>query len=152
MSESAVHDEAREAYRELVASPAAAGARVLVEAMVPPGVELFVAARADGVVPALVIGVGGVWVEAMDDVVVVPLPADAERCRKAVLSLRGAAALRGDRGGTRADIDAVAALAARVGGMLLESALDLIELNPVIAHERGCVAVDAVARRSPAPA
>ena len=146
------HDEAREAYRQLISSPAAAGARVLVEAMAPPGVELLVAARADGVVPALVIGGGGVWVEAMDDVVVVPLPADAERCRRAVLSLRGATALRGDRGGTHADIDAVAALAARVGGMLLESALDLIELNPVIAHERGCVAVDAVARRSPAPA
>ena len=52
-------DQARAAYRELSASPAADGARVLVERMAPPGVELLVAARADAVVPALIVGLGG---------------------------------------------------------------------------------------------
>ena len=50
------------------AIPEADGAAVLVEEMVEPGVELVVAARADGVVPALVIGLGGIWTEALDDV------------------------------------------------------------------------------------
>ncbi len=54
-------------------------ARVLVERMVPPGVELLVAARSDAVVPALVVGLGGIWTEALDDVAIVPLPASAER-------------------------------------------------------------------------
>ena len=57
--------------------------------MAPPGVQLLVAARADAVVPALVVGLGGIWAEALDDVAIVPLPADAERVEKAVLSLRG---------------------------------------------------------------
>ena len=65
-------------------SPAGDGARVLVERMVPPGVELLVAARADAVVPALVVGLGGIWTEALDDVAIVPLPAErgAGRARR----------------------------------------------------------------------
>ncbi len=57
--------------------PAAGGAEVLVERMAGRGIEVFVAARADGVVPALAIGLGGIWTEALDDVAIVPLPADA---------------------------------------------------------------------------
>ena len=50
--------------------------------MSPPGVELLVAARGDGVVPALVVGLGGLWTEAYDDVAIVPLPATAERVER----------------------------------------------------------------------
>ena len=46
----------------------AAARRVLVEAMAAPGVELVVAARRDAVVPALVVGLGGVWTELLGDV------------------------------------------------------------------------------------
>ena len=97
-------EEARAAYRELSSSPAADGGRVLVERMAPPGVELLIAARADAVVPALVVGLGGIWTEALDDVAIVPLPADAERVEKAILSLRGAAALAGGRGRQAVDL------------------------------------------------
>ena len=45
---------------------AAAGHDVLVEAMAAPGVELLVAARRDAVVPALVLGLGGVWTELLE--------------------------------------------------------------------------------------
>ena len=47
--------------------------------MAPPGAELIVAVRRDAVVPALVIGLGGVYAEAFDDVAVVPLPATPAR-------------------------------------------------------------------------
>ncbi len=49
----------RTAAERLLALPAAEGAELLVEPMTPPGVELLVAARADAVVPALVVGLGG---------------------------------------------------------------------------------------------
>ena len=42
------------------------------------------------VVPVLVVGLGGVWTEALDDVRVLPLPATAERVEQALRSLRGA--------------------------------------------------------------
>ena len=62
--------------------------------MAPPGAELIVAVRRDAVVPALVIGLGGVYAEAFDDVAVVPLPATPERVEAALARLRGAAAAR----------------------------------------------------------
>jgi acetyl-CoA synthetase len=144
--------QASAAFRQLSASPAAAGARVLVERMAPPGVELLVAARADAVVPALVVGLGGIWTEALEDVAVVPLPADAERVERALRSLRGAGTLTGARGRQPVDLATAAALAARVGAVLLERGLALLELNPVVAHRRGCVVVDAIARTAPAAA
>ncbi|MGH2924373.1 MAG: acetate--CoA ligase family protein, partial [Solirubrobacterales bacterium] len=144
-------DQARAAYRELSNAEAAEGARVLVERMAPPGVELLVSARGDAVVPALVVGMGGIWAEALDDVAIVPVPASAERVREAIGSLRGAPLLTGGRGRGPLDVDAAATLAAAVGSLLLEQGLDLIELNPVVVHEAGCTAVDAVARRARAP-
>lgn len=137
---------ARGAYRELRAESEESG-RILVERMMPPGVEILVAARADAVVPALVIGIGGIWTEALDDVAIVPLPADAERVTRAMRSLRGAGSLLGGRGRDAVDLDAAAALAAGVGELLLDSGLDLLELNPVAVHASGCVALDALANR-----
>jgi acetyltransferase len=125
------------------------GGRVLVERMAPPGVELLIGARADAVVPALVVGLGGIWTEALDDVAIVPLPANADRVEKAILSLRGAAALVSGRGHQAVDIQAAARLAAALGSLLLESGLDLIELNPVVVHPEGCIAVDALGHRAP---
>ena len=69
----------RSVHANSAALPLAEGADVLVERMAPPGVELLVAAHTDGVVPALVIALGGIWTETLDDVAVVPLPAAAER-------------------------------------------------------------------------
>jgi acyl-CoA synthetase (NDP forming) len=142
-----IEDEAalREAYRRLCDLPEAADARVLVEAMAPPGVEVLIAARADAVVPALVMGLGGIWTEALADVAVVPLPADTEAIGQALRRLRGAAALFGGRGRPAVDVDALATLTSHVGELLLSHTLELIELNPVLAHAEGATAVDALA-------
>ena len=49
------------------------------------------------------------------------------------------------------DVAALARLAAAAGALLLEHGLELLELNPVIVHEHGAVAVDAVAAVPAAP-
>jgi hypothetical protein len=116
---------------------------VLAERMAPPGVELIVAAQRDGVVPALVIGLGGIWTELLDDVAVVPLPADAARVLAALHDLRGAALLTGGRGGVAVDLEDVASLAASIGELLIAGGYSVIECNPVIAGPTGAVAVDA---------
>jgi acetate---CoA ligase (ADP-forming) len=137
----------RWAYRDLVRArepthppPNHHGGEVLVEAMAPAGVELLVSARRDAVVPVLTVGLGGVWTEVLSDAAVVPLPADAERIERALRSLRAAALLDG------VDVAAACVLAARVGALLLERDLELIELNPVLVNARGAVAVDALVR------
>jgi acetyl-CoA synthetase len=137
--------DVREAHRRLAAL-AVDDAAVLVERMADPGLELLVAARRDAVVPALVVGLGGMWTEIHDDVAIVPLPASPERVERALRSLRGAPLLTGGRGRTPLDVAAVAGLASSAGDLLVDRGLSLIELNPVLVYERGAVAVDAVVR------
>ena len=136
-------DEAveRECARLLAIVP---GARVLVERMVAPGVEVLVAARRDGVVPTLNIGLGGVWAEALADVACMPLPASPARVRSALETLRGFPALSGGRGGAFLAIDALCEAAGRIGDALLTEGWELIEVNPLIVSASECVAVDAV--------
>ena len=134
----------RWAYRDLVRGNGRPGT-ILVEAMAPAGVELLVSARRDAVVPVLTVGLGGVWTEVFHDAAVVPLPADARRVERALRSLRAAPLLR------EVDVAGAAELAARVGALLLERELELIELNPVIAGARGAVAVDALVRTGAKP-
>jgi acyl-CoA synthetase (NDP forming) len=134
-------DVAREAARMLGLAP---DARVLVEEMVPAGVEVLVAARREGVVPTLVLGLGGVWAEALADVVCIPLPASPERVREALATLRAYPVLAGGRGGAAYAVDALCDAASRIGDGLLAEGLSLIEVNPLIVTASGCVAVDTV--------
>jgi acyl-CoA synthetase (NDP forming) len=140
-------DAAAAAYGRLSALAADCGGTVVAEEMIGPGVELLVAARADAVVPALVIGMGGIWTEVLADVVIVPLPASASRIERALRELQGARLLFGGRGQPPVDVGALSRLAARTGEVLLEASLALVELNPVLVDEHGAVAVDAVMRR-----
>lgn len=143
-----LHDAAElsEAFARLEALPVAREASFLVEAMAAPGVELLIAAHADGVVPALVVGIGGIWTEALDDVAIVPLPASPGRALEALRSLRGSALLTGGRGTEPVDLAAVASLASRAGKLLVDRGLAVLELNPVIAGPQGALALDAVGR------
>jgi acetate---CoA ligase (ADP-forming) len=142
-----VDDEAvRRAFSRLRSIPGHHQTPVLVERMADAGVEVMVAAHRDGVVPALVIALGGVWVELMGDSVVLPLPATAEQVRDALGALRAAPLLLGGRGRQGVDVASLAQLAAGVGRLLLDERLQLIELNPVLVSAGGAVAVDAVIR------
>jgi succinyl-CoA synthetase beta subunit len=123
------------------------GATVLVEAMATPGVEMLVSATRDGVVPSLVVGTGGIFTEILSDVVVLPLPADADRVAAALPELLGHPMLTGARGRPPAAVDALCTLAVAVGRTLLDEGLSLIELNPVFVTAAGAVAVDAVVCR-----
>lgn len=120
---------------------------VLVEAMGEAGVELLVSVSRDGVVPHLVVGLGGIWTELVDDVTILPLPVDAAAVRDGLMRLRGASLLTGGRGGGALDVDAAAALAVAAAEAFHSERLSLVELNPVIVTATGALAVDAVVRR-----
>lgn len=123
------------------------GSPVLVQQMVPAGVELILGLVTDpqfGLMLAL--GLGGILVEVLADSRLLLLPITAETIRATLLSLRGAALLHGVRGRPPVDLAAVvqaglglAALAADLGDLI--AALDL---NPLIALPEGAVAVDAL--------
>jgi acetyl-CoA synthetase len=137
--------EVRNAYVRVAELAAAHDGVVLAERMADPGVELLIAARTDAVVPALIIGLGGIWTELLEDVAVVPLPASRRRIEQALRSLRGAPVLLGGRGRVAVDLAAACELASRIGELLLERSLALIELNPAFVSADGAIVADAKA-------
>ncbi len=128
---------------------------VLVEAMAPKGLELIVGARRDphwGAV--LMLGLGGIWVEALKDVALLPAGAGRAAILDALGRLQGAGLLRGARGTAPVDIAAVADVAHIVGG-LVERSPDIaeVEINPLVAcpQGQGALALDALIVKRAAP-
>jgi len=139
----------RAAVPELVEAAARAGSALrglLVEPMAPAGVELIVGGRRDAVFgPAVLVGLGGILAEVLDDVAVLLAPCAAADVRRRLEGLRGAAVLQGARGRPRVDLDGLAALVAAVGQLLVDDPAILeVDLNPVIASPAGALAVDAL--------
>lgn len=121
--------------------------QLLVEAMVDPGVEIFVAAHRLGIVPCVVVGIGGIWAEIINDVTVIALPTDNNRVVREIGHLRGAELLTGGRGQPAYGIDELAQLVVKTGNLLLDENWTMIELNPVIVNNSTAIAVDAVIHR-----
>ena len=117
---------------------------VLVETMAPPGLELVVGARREpGWGAVLTVGLGGVWVEVLSDIRILPADIDRDDLVEELKKLKGAALLRGHRGTPAADLGAVADCALRLGALLrAEPRIAEIEINPLLASPNGAVALD----------
>jgi acyl-CoA synthetase (NDP forming) len=119
---------------------------LLVEPMAEDGVELIVGARRDpSFGPLVMVGLGGVLAEVVDDVAIRLAPVTHDIAHEMLAGLRGSAILGGTRGGTAVDREAVAELIVGVATFALERPDVLeIDLNPVIATADGAIAVDAL--------
>jgi hypothetical protein len=119
---------------------------LLVQPMAPSGVELIVGGRRDAVFgPAVLVGLGGILAEVLDDVAVMLAPVSTAEAARRLEGLRGAVLLRGARGALPVDAGALAALVAAVGDLLVgDPSILEIDLNPVVASPGGVVAVDAL--------
>ncbi|MCO7641307.1 acetate--CoA ligase family protein [Pseudomonas sp. S 311-6] len=120
----------------------------LVEKMGARGLELVVGASRDpqwG--PILMVGLGGIWVEALGDVQLLPpdLPQDAIISK--LLALKGHQLLRGFRGQPAVDLPAVAKAVAQIGHLMLtRPEIAEIDINPLVAYPegQGVMALDAL--------
>jgi len=111
----------------------------LVEKMSPKGIELMVGAKRDpGWGTVLLLGLGGIWVEALGDVQLLPGSADKEQIVEALGKLRSAKLLAGVRGAPPADIDAVVQAVMAIG-RLMQTVPELteIDVNPLMVHAKG---------------
>jgi succinyl-CoA synthetase beta subunit len=117
-----------------------------VEPMAEPGLELIVGMTRDPHVgPVVLVGLGGILAEAIDDVVVGLAPVDIHEAHAMLDRLRAARLLDGVRGGPAVDRDALAAIVVAVGRLGVDRPdIREIDLNPVIAGPSGAVAVDAL--------
>jgi len=121
---------------------------VLVEKMSPRGIELMVGAKRDpGWGTVLLLGLGGIWVEALGDVQLLTGTADEAQIREALGNLRSAKLLAGVRGAPPADVDALVQVVLAIG-WLMQTVPELteIDVNPLMVHVEGegATALDAL--------
>ncbi len=122
----------------------------LAEEMVTGAVaEVLLGLRRDPVYGVtLTIGSGGVAAELLADTVTLILPVTEAEILAGLRRLRLWPLLDGYRGRARADVAAVAEIAARLGALMAaDPGLEEIEINPILVRERGAVAVDALIRK-----
>lgn len=127
------------AYEEL----APLGPRVLVQPEIG-GVEMVVGGVQDPVFgPVVMVGTGGTLVELVGDVVFALAPVSDDEALRLIRSLKGSELLDGFRGSRSVDAGCLASLVARVSRLLVaHPEIEEVDLNPVIVHGGGAVAVD----------
>jgi acyl-CoA synthetase (NDP forming) len=151
-------DELRAGYARVLAnarsySPAARISGVLLQRMVPAGVEVVAGARIDPLLgPLVVVGFGGVLVELFRDSAVQLAPINAGEATRMLQGLRGAALFGGFRGAPAVDLDRLADLLVRVSEFAADQQALIAELdiNPIICAGSTMMAVDALIVRAAA--
>jgi acyl-CoA synthetase (NDP forming) len=128
---------------------------VLVQPMAPPGREVILGISNDAQWgPMLMVGLGGILVEALDDTALAPVPLDHEQALALIARLKGARLFAAFRGAPAADLDALADLMVNLARFAHDhaDAIAEIDLNPVLVHPRGVSVVDALIVRRGAQA
>ncbi len=118
---------------------------VLVQQMVAGGIETIVGFTRDASFgPLVMFGLGGVFVETLRDVVFRIAPVGEDEAMRMIGSIRATAMLDGVRGQPPADRAAIASVIRRIGQLATDCPeLADLEINPLIAHAHGVIAVDA---------
>jgi acetate---CoA ligase (ADP-forming) len=124
------------------------GGPSLVQEMAPPGWELLVGMTHDVQFgPVIAVGLGGVFVEVVRDVQLLLPPLTEAQALGALERLRGFEALKhGARGRPAADLDTLLEILVRFSELVedLRETVQEIDINPLIVHASGALAVDAL--------
>jgi acetate---CoA ligase (ADP-forming) len=121
---------------------------VLVEKMSQKGLELVVGAKRDPLWgPVVLVGLGGIMVEALGDVRLLPADLSEAAIVDELHKLKAAKLLGPFRGAPAVDVEAVAKVAATIGRLMRTvPEIEEIDVNPLIALPKGqgVIALDAL--------
>ncbi len=146
-------ESVQKSYGEMLANVRAKKSNANIEGVLVQkqlkGVECLLGiSRDDQIGPTLVMGLGGVFVEILADVVIRIPPISVAEARHALEGLKGVKIFSGVRGAAPADIDALADLAARLSWLAYDYRDEIAELdlNPIVVlpNGEGAFAVDAL--------
>jgi acetyltransferase len=120
---------------------------VLVQPMVTGGRELILGGRQDPQFgPVVLVGLGGIFVEIFEEVVVRVAPITRRAAGEMIENLRGVGVLKGARGHMPSDIQSVIDALLRLSQLLVDfPEIEELDINPLrVFHEQGgCRALDA---------
>jgi len=135
-----VYDE----FMEKFANVEIAG--ILVEKMVKKGVEIIIGTKIDSSFgPVILVGLGGVFVEVLKDVVFRLCPTTKQKALNALNEIKAKKMLEGFRDLPPVDKEAVAELMEKLSVLAWEyrEYIKEMDINPIIANEDGVWTVDA---------
>ncbi len=120
---------------------------IMVQPMVTGGIELILGGRQDPQFgPVILVGLGGIFVEIFEEVVVRVAPLSRSEALEMIESLRGVQILKGARGHKPADIEAVVEALLRLSQLMTEyPEIKELDINPLrVFHQgEGVCALDA---------
>jgi acyl-CoA synthetase (NDP forming) len=145
-------DEVREGYAAVMANAAKVAPPpringVLVQPMVPQGIEMVVGARNDPLFgPLIVVGLGGILVEVLKDTALSPAPVTPSEAEALLRQLKGVKLLEGFRGMPAVDVKRLAQVISDVSRFAADHPGSVAELdvNPLICAGNRITAVDAL--------
>lgn len=107
------------------------------------GVEVVVGGYRDPQFgPMVMCGLGGIFVEVLKDVAFRLAPVNLAEARAMLMGLKGAPLLQGARGRPPVDVDKLAELVMQVSRLMAGQPVAELDLNPVMATDRGVTVVD----------
>jgi len=132
-------DAVTTAYRQLQEKFATVAASYLLMEQKPAGREIIIGAKAaPGLGSMLLFGLGGIFVEVMQDVVVAVAPLSHPEAMEMMQGIKGYPVLTGVRGEPSADLEAVADLLMRASRLAADfPAITEMDLNPIFIYEAG---------------
>ena len=118
---------------------------VSVQQQLPPGREVIIGVNRDANFgPILMFGLGGIYVEVLQDVTFRLCPVTPREARQMISEIRAVGLLRGARGAAPADMDAIADVICRVSALAMAfDDITELDINPLIVGDRGQGAVAA---------
>ena len=127
------------------AAPDIRNPSVLVQKMMPSTTELVLGAIRDKLFgPVVMFGLGGIYVEVLKRVGFRLAPFGIEQARELIADTLPPQLIAGARGRNKLNVDAIAETLVSLARMLEEQPqIDQVDLNPCLALDDGCMAVDA---------
>jgi 3-hydroxypropionyl-CoA synthetase (ADP-forming) len=119
---------------------------ILLEKMVPPGIEIIIGLQNDAQFgPVLMVGLGGILTEVFQDVSFRVLPINENDAEEMLKDLKGSKLLKGFRGSEAIDIGVLKDALLNIGrlGIDLAPYFESVDFNPVILYPRDYCVVDA---------
>ncbi|UCE15287.1 MAG: acetate--CoA ligase family protein [Candidatus Bathyarchaeota archaeon] len=143
-------EEVKDAYKRILVNvkkhkPDAKIVGILVQEMIPPSTEVIVGATEDPQFgPALMFGLGGIFVEVLKDVSFRIAPITRSDAEEMITEVKGYPILRGYRGQPPADINAIVEILLNTSRLVIDHPeIKELDLNPILVYENGAKTVDA---------
>ena len=143
-------DEVRVGYKQILANVKKRALQakivgVLIQEMAPTATEVIVGSIMDPQFgPAIMFGLGGIFVEVLKDVAFRIAPIDADEATEMISEIRAYPLLKGYRNVPPADLEAITEILLNTSRLVTDHPdIKELDLNPIMVYEKGAKTVDA---------